>query len=184
MSHSTEIVWEHFSARLLSFIHRRVEDLPTAEDLLQEVFLRIHTRMETLKDESRLESWVYQIARNVILDHYRRRRDTVPVSDELPGADATMETDPADVLASSMREMVDALPEPYREALILTEFEGLTQAELAKTLGISSSGAKSRVQRARQKIKDELLACCHFEFDRSGRVIDYWEHCCCCASHP
>ena len=183
MTHSTELVWERFSARLLAFIRRRVEDLSTAEDLLQEVFVRIHTRMDTLEDDSRLEAWVYQIARHAILDHYRRRRETVPVTDDIDVADPgePVEPEPAEALAASMREMVEALPEPYREALLLAEFEGLSQAELAQRLGISFSGAKSRVQRARQKIKDELLVCCHFELDRRGRVIDYWEHCCCCS---
>jgi RNA polymerase sigma-70 factor (ECF subfamily) len=69
--------------------------------------------------------------------------------------------------------MVDRLPEPYREAIILTEYEGRTQKELAEYLGISLSGAKSRVQRAREKLKIMLLECCYFEFDRRGKVIDY-----------
>ena len=77
--------------------------------------------------------------------------------------------------------MAASLPEPYREALLLTEFGGLSQQQLADQLGISLSGAKSRIQRARKKIRDDLLTCCHFEFDRYGRVVDYWEHCCCCA---
>ena len=181
MTHSTELVWERFSARLLAFTRRRVEDLQTAEDLLQEVFIRIHTRIDSLEDDSRLEAWVYQIARHAILDHYRRRRETGPLPEDIPDASESTEPEPAETLAASMREMVEALPEPYREALLLTEFEGLSQAELATRLGISLSGAKSRVQRARQKIKDELLTCCHFELDRRGRVIDFWEHCCCCS---
>lgn len=181
MSDTIEPIWEHFNARLLKFIRRRVEDDATAEDILQEVFLRIHTNMQTLSDSSRLESWIYQITRHAIIDHYRRRRMVSEISETLPAEDEVIEPDAADILASSMREMVVALPDPYRQALLLTEYDGLSQVELAERLGISLSGAKSRVQRARQKIKDELLACCHFEFDRYGRVIDYWEHCCCCA---
>ena len=68
--------------------------------------------------------------------------------------------------------MIDALPEPYREAIILTELEGLTQKELGERLGISLSGAKSRVQRGREQLKQALVDCCKFEFDRRGRVID------------
>ncbi len=181
MFNSLETVWEQFHTRLQKFIGSRVEDEAAAEDILQEVFLRIHTRMDTLSDSSRLESWVFQIARNAIIDHYRRRRETEEIPETVQAEDGFAEPDAAEVLAFSMREMVDELPEPYRQALILTEYDGLTQADLAKRLGISLSGAKSRVQRARQRIKDELLACCHFEFDRYGRVIDYWEHCCCCA---
>jgi RNA polymerase sigma-70 factor (ECF subfamily) len=176
-----EPIWEQFNTRLRKFIRGRVEDDAATEDILQEVFLRIHTHMETLFDSNRLESWIFQIARNAVIDHYRRRRELVDIPETVLAEDDLIEPDAADVLAASMREMVEALPEPYRQALILTEYDGLTQAELAERLGISLSGAKSRVQRARQRIKDELLACCHFEFDRYGRVIDYWQHCCCCA---
>jgi RNA polymerase sigma-70 factor (ECF subfamily) len=68
--------------------------------------------------------------------------------------------------------MIRTLPEPYRDALVLTEFEGLTQKEMAARLGISLSGAKSRVQRGREQLKRMLLARCEFEFDRLGRIID------------
>jgi RNA polymerase sigma-70 factor (ECF subfamily) len=178
---SIEPVWEQIHTRLHRFIRSRVEDAAAAEDILQDVFLRLHTHLHTLSDSSRLESWVFQITRNAIIDHYRRRRELEAISETVPAEEAWDEPDAADILAASMRAMVAELPEPYRQALILTEYEGLTQAELAERLGISLSGAKSRVQRARQRIRDELLACCHFEFDRYGRVIDYWEHCCCCA---
>ena len=182
MPPSLEQLWIDFSARLSAFIRSRVEDDVAAEDLLQEVFLRIHTRMDTLRETDRLESWVYQIARNAIIDHYRARRSLDPLHESIPEMDDLFqEPDSAAEIAASMHEMVAALPEPYREALLLTEFQGLNQQELADRLGISLSGAKSRVQRARQKIKNELLSCCHFEFDRYGRIVDYWAHCCCCA---
>jgi RNA polymerase sigma-70 factor (ECF subfamily) len=178
---SLEILWNDFGARLKAFIRSRVEDEAAADDLLQEVFLRIHTRMATLQDSDRLESWMYQIARHAVIDHYRSRKNLLGLSDALPDpGELFPEPDAADQLAQSMRGMVDDLPEPYRQALVLTEYEGLSQQALADRLGISLSGAKSRVQRARQKIKDSLLTCCHFEFDRYGRVVDYWQHCCCC----
>jgi RNA polymerase sigma-70 factor (ECF subfamily) len=76
--------------------------------------------------------------------------------------------------------MVLALPEQDRQALILTEYQGLTQKELSERLGLSFSGAKSRVQRAREKLKQELLACCHFELDRRGHILNYQPRCDCC----
>ena len=84
------------------------------------------------------------------------------------------------VLALSLKELIDELPEPYRQALILTEYQGLSQKQLAENLGIWLSGAKSRVQRARGKLREILLRCCHFEFDRRGHIMDYYERCCCC----
>jgi len=78
--------------------------------------------------------------------------------------------------------MMNSLPELDRQALILTEYRGLTQKELGERLGLSFSGAKSRVQRAREKLKQMLLACCHFELDRQGHIINYQSRCQCCSS--
>jgi RNA polymerase sigma-70 factor (ECF subfamily) len=71
---ATEEVWELLSTRLGRFIRARVEDDPTASDLLRETFLRIHKKLGTLEDEERLPAWVFQIARNVIADHYRSKK--------------------------------------------------------------------------------------------------------------
>jgi RNA polymerase sigma-70 factor (ECF subfamily) len=177
--YDTETIWNRFSDRLLQFIRMRVENSAAAEDILQEVFLRIHGRIHTLTAPDKLESWIYQITRNAIIDHYRLRRASPIPQMDIRQAAVSDGPDPAETL--SLREMVETLPEPYRQALILTEYDGLTQAELAARLGISFSGAKSRVQRARAKIKNALLTCCHFELDRYGHIIDYWKHCCCCA---
>ena len=174
-----EALWAQYSQRLLAFLRSRVSDEAEAEDLLQEVFLRIHLNLCGLRDYSRLESWVFQIARNAIIDHYRSRRDLVQIPEMLP-AEEPEEEDVEAELAPSLKEIVDELPAPYRQALVLTEYEGLSQVEMASCLGISISGAKSRVQRARRMIRDILLACCHFELDHYGTVIGYQERCCCC----
>ncbi len=174
-----ETLWEQMHGRLCRFVCSRFADEADAEDILQDVFLKIHTNLEAVRDTERVESWMYQIARNSIADFYRSRRRLTSLP-ELAVSDDYPEEDAAESLAPSIRDIVESLPEPYRQALILTEYQGLSQKELAERLGISLSGAKSRVQRARQKIKDILLACCHFEFDARGLVYDYREHCCTC----
>jgi len=175
-----ELLWDQYCCRLLAFIRRRVSDEAEAEDILQEVFLRVHRNLCCLPDWNKPEGWFYRITRNLIIDHYRQRKDMIEISEELPAEAEFEEDDPEARLALSLKEMVDLLPEPYRQALILTEYEGISQKELAKKLGISISGAKSRVQRAREKLRELLLSCCHFELDRRGRIIDYYERCCCC----
>ena len=86
-------------------------------------------------------------------------------------------------LLPAVRATIDALPEPYREALLATEFDGLTQQELANRAGISLSGAKFRVQRARAKHKALLLECCHLEFDhRGGLILDQPQPLCACCT--
>ncbi len=159
-----------------------LRDGEEARDILQEVFLRVHRGICCMRDWEAMERLVYRIARNLIIDRYRRRRPTEALDEELPSAYGLpeLEEDPAAALAFSLRETVDELPEPYRRALVATEYEGLSQAELAEREGLSLSGAKSRVQRARAKLKELLLACCHFELDSLGGIIDYRERCCRC----
>jgi RNA polymerase sigma-70 factor (ECF subfamily) len=184
MSMTTEQVWEAFHTHLHQFIRKRVPDDSTAEDLLQEVFLKIHQRIETVKDVKRIESWVYQITRHVIIDYYRGKErpwaaldapEVLKLAEDLPDDDVVGELFP------SVRAMVKSLPEHDRQALVLTEYQGLTQRELAERLGLSFSGAKSRVQRAREKLKQMLLECCHFELDRRGHIIDYQPRCSYCS---
>ena len=176
---TTERVWEEFNTGLKKFILTRVPDEPSADDILQEVFLKIHTHIDSLREADKLQSWIYQIARNAIADYYRTNKP----KPDLPEISSVPE-DPFDDVVSDLlpyvKELVDNLPADYREALILTEYQGLTQRELAERLGISVSGAKSRVQRAREKVKLMLLKCCHFQFDRLGRIIDYEPNCDCC----
>jgi RNA polymerase sigma-70 factor (ECF subfamily) len=179
---TTERVWDEFHTPLQQFIRRRVSDEAEALDILQDVFLRIHQHMDTLKDVRKLEGWIYQITRNTIINAYRSRRqettleaaEALDLPEELPDDDIVSE------LLPSVRAMVRSLPELDRQALVLTEYQGLTQKELGERLGLSFSGAKSRVQRAREKLKQQLLECCHFELDRRGHIIDYQPRCHCC----
>jgi RNA polymerase sigma-70 factor, ECF subfamily len=184
MSLNTEHIWEAFHTPLHGFIRKRVSDEMVAEDLLQEVFLKIHQNGDTLQDVKKLESWIYQITRNAIIDFYRSARpmsslDTPEVLDlpeELPDDDIVSE------LLPCVQAMVNNLPEQDRQALVLTEYQGLTQKEFGERIGLTFSGAKSRVQRAREKLKQELLVCCHFELDRRGHIINYQSRCQCCSS--
>lgn len=171
MTPTLENIWNDFAGRLGLFIRARVADPAAAEDILQDVFVKIQSKIGQLKDPAKLQSWLFLLTRNAIIDHYRSRKNTTEVPETLPAEPAERD-DEADGLTASFRRMIDSLPEPYREAILLTEFENLTQKELAERLGISLSGAKSRVQRGREQLKEMLLDCCHFEFDRRGKVIE------------
>src|SRR5260370_39718897 len=176
---TTERVWEEFHVGLKRFILKRIPDELSAEDILQDVFLKIHIHIDTLREVDRLQSSIYQIARNAIHDYNRMHKATP----ELPEM-SYMPQDRFDYVVSELipciQKMIDDLPVDYRQALVLTEYQGLTQKELAERLGISLSGAKSRVQRDREKLKNMLLACCHFQFDYSSRIIDYQPKSNCC----
>ena len=180
---TTENLWETFHTGLRHFILQRIPDEQSADDVLQETFLKIHTHIDTLRDQDRLQSWMYQIARNAIADYYRQQKATIALPEDLPiPEEPDIEDEVIKDLIPGVKAMVESLPAAYREALILTEYEGLSQRELAQRLGLSFSGAKSRVQRAREKLKAMLLDCCHFEFDRLGKIIDYEPNCACCTN--
>lgn len=180
---SVERIWEAFHGRLRSFLLARVRDAHHADDILQDVFLKVHRSVDSLRDEERLAPWLYQIARNAITDHHRRERgETISDVDTLAGL-ADPGDDPIVVeqkLAEGLFDMVEELPETYREAIRCTEIEGLTQAEMAVRLGLSLSGGKSRVQRGREKLKELLLDCCHVEFDHRGGIVGYERRDACC----
>jgi RNA polymerase sigma-70 factor (ECF subfamily) len=172
---STEAIWADLSADLRRFIRRRVADDHTADDLLQETFMRVHHRLLALADTDRVAAWVYRIARNVVLDHFRAGRSAaVPLGDVDPVEAAGDPLDEARCRACGwLDEMIASLPSGYREAVRLSEVEELSQQEVADRLGLSLSGAKSRVQRGRQMLRAVLDGCCAFSLDARGNVIDY-----------
>jgi RNA polymerase sigma-70 factor (ECF subfamily) len=181
---STEAVWNEVSGRLRRFIAARVRNRDDAEDVLQDVFVKIHDQLPRLEDASRLHAWVYQITRNAIADDYRRRGRAPELTAEFPEdlAAEESEADLTDEVAAWLVPMIETLPPRYRDALLLSEVRGLTQQETAERLGISLSGAKSRVQRGRERLRETLVSCCHVELDREGRVVEWRARRTSCAS--
>jgi len=169
--------WNEIEGRLRPYVARRVAS-GDVDDILQEVFVRMHRGMANLRDGERFGGWVYRIAEHVIADSARARaREPVvrlPDLPERPDTDAdadevsTLQTD----LGTCVALFVARLRSPYREAITLTELEGLTQKDAADMLGISLSGMKSRVQRGREKIRDMFDECCRISVDCRGRVVE------------
>jgi RNA polymerase sigma-70 factor, ECF subfamily len=202
MKSKTELIWNEFCCQLKFFILHRISDATFADDILQEIFIKIHSKIDTLKDDTKIRAWVYQIARNTIIDYYRKHKtgfvdiDALQLSHDdeeenseqnvslneslIPLKYETNEESAHHEIASGLKAMVESLPEKYAQALLLVEFDGLSQIDLAKKLGISIPGAKSRIQRARQMLKDSLMKCCHFEFDKYGTIIESCPNTCCC----
>lgn len=162
--------WIEHKTRLRSYIAKRVRERDAVDDILQDVFLKAHASLHTVKSHGSFTAWLYRIAANAIADHYRGRKPSEEISDELAAPEP--EPDYIAELASCLQPLIADLPEAYRQALILSEIEGLTQKEVATRLGLSLSGAKSRVQRGREKLRQRLFECCDIETGRSG-IIGY-----------
>lgn len=176
-------IWDDVHRGLRTFIRKRVNSEEEADDLLQEVFLRVHRQLGQLKHPDRLVSWVFQIARHAIIDHYRsveRRAEMTmglasDIEERIVSSDGTrtMSDEASMELAGCLRPMVERLPAKYREAVTLVELEGLTNQEAASRLGISVAGMKSRVQRGRHQLKDMLDDCCLIQLDSRRGISDY-----------
>ena len=162
-----EQIWNEFSGRLSQFIRSRVNDPTVAEDILHDVFAKYQARCEEFRDSAKVQGWLFLVARNAVIDHYRTRKSTSEVTESL--AAEPLQTLEIAELHAAFQRLIDSLPEPYHEAIVLVELEGLTQGELAKRLGISLSAAKSRVQRGREQLKELLLDFCQREFRSFGR---------------
>jgi RNA polymerase sigma-70 factor (ECF subfamily) len=162
-----------FAPRLRAFIRRRVRNDTVADDLVQETLLKVYRSRATLRDDTKLEAWLYQIARGTIIDHHRRQRP----AEELPAAIAGESPDETAAMRArvmvSMKKFLEELPAAYREPVRLAELEGLPLARIALRLDLSLTAVKSRVRRGRAMLRKKLQDCCRFEFDRLGQVIGY-----------
>ncbi len=163
-----EIAWSRTQKELKSFVYRRVKDKALAEDIVQDVLVKVHTRLGQLKDSEKLTGWIYQITRNAITDYFRAKSKTIELTDLDWESDRQVLNH---CVASCLGDMLVTLPGKYREALELAEIENLSQTDLAGRLNISYSGAKSRVQRARQMLKEKMEEAYLIKTDTYGNVI-------------
>jgi RNA polymerase sigma-70 factor (ECF subfamily) len=170
-------LWREFAAPLRSFVSKRAPHEVDVDDVLQEVFLRIQEQLPKLRDADRIGPWIFQIARNVVADGFRRRRrreapdDPIASESTPPFTDEHERTGEA-ALTSCLAPMIRQLPGAYREAIELTELGGMTQVEAARVVGISTSGMKSRVQRGRSRLETIIKEFCRIEIDVRGAVIE------------
>lgn len=165
--------WADLAARLEPYVARRLPK-SDVEDVLQEILLRMYRGLPDLHDDARFGPWIYMIAKNAIADHGRakakdQRLTRAALEDEAREEDEQRAIE--ERLGAYLARVVTELPSPYREAITLTELEGLTQKAAAEMAGVSLSGMKSRVQRGRAMLLQKLRDCCAIELDARGRVM-------------
>lgn len=169
--------WQDLRTELVRFVRARVADEAAADDIVHDVLLRALRELEGPEPPVHLRGWLYRVTRNAIVDHYRARRVPEALGEELPeevgAAPAEDEGSAERELARCLAPLLGTLAPDYREALTLAEVDGLAQWEIAERAGLTLSGAKSRVQRARKMLREAILACCRVEVDRRGGVVDY-----------
>ncbi|WP_244901851.1 sigma-70 family RNA polymerase sigma factor [Croceivirga radicis] len=155
----TEIntIWIDLNEELYKFILGKIKDEQTSKDIHQEVFLKIQTKIHQLKHTSKLTSWVYQITRNTIIDYLRKAKNKNVLIDELDIPLTVEENFNYSNLTNCINQKIKELSADHKEAIILTSFKNFSQKELSEHLKLSYSGAKSRVQKAREVLKENIL---------------------------
>jgi len=173
MQTEVQTIWIDLNEELYKFIFGKIKDEQISKDIHQEVFLKIQTKIHQLKQTSKLTSWVYQITRNTILDYFRKGVSKNISIEEFDFPET--ETDSFDYgnLSNCITSKINALSDKHKEAIVLTAFQNYSQKELAVHLNISYSGTKSRVQKAKEILKENILDCPNVASDKAGKLLDF-----------
>jgi RNA polymerase sigma-70 factor, ECF subfamily len=170
--------WTHLRSQVRRMIGARVASAADAEDVVQDVLLKVFRNTGGLRDGERFGGWLSTMVKNATADHLRDRlrHPVVPgdAAERFEGgdaADALADDDARRCLTAALRPFADRLPAIYREVIVLSELEGVPHAEIAKRLAISVSGVKSRVQRGREQLGKMLAGCCQIELDARRSVV-------------
>jgi RNA polymerase sigma-70 factor (ECF subfamily) len=169
-------VYSQFHQVLLTFIKSRVNNHQDAEDILQNVFIKVTTGLEDLQRKEKLQSWIYTIARNAIIDYYRAnagKKDLLVAEEQIADSFSDEEyNDTTKGLDCCLIGFVNQLPDEYRDIIIDVEMNGIKQKDLTSRYNLAYPTIRSRVQRGREKLKQILLECCHIQWDSRGNIID------------
>jgi len=174
-------IWEDFNQAIRDYVESRIGKQALVDDIVQDVFLKLMNKIATIEEVNDIQPYLFKMAKNTITDHFRAQKKlAIPTN---LAQDLDQQKDGLDlnqiISKHCIIPFIENLDSKYKEALMLSEIEKMPQKELAKHLNISYSGAKSRVQRGREKLKESLMACCNFETDSYGNLIKKENHNCC-----
>ena len=165
---TTKEIWVLHAGDIKNFVLSKVKDEATADDIVQDTFLKIHTKLHTLKDISKLKSWVFSIARNSIIDHFKNSKKTFDfIGFELE----TKEFENIHSEKDCLRGILKNLPKKYRDPLFLADIKGIKQQEIAQQLKLPLPTVKSQIQRARKLIAKGFMDCCGFIMNDQGKLV-------------
>lgn len=168
-------IYNQFHSELLAYVRSKIRSREDAEDILQNVFIKIASHLDKLTAEVKLKNWIFTITRNAIIDYYRTNANKKNISVDEEITEQVIDSDdddPTKGLDQCMTSMIRLLPDEYRDIIIESEINGVKQKDLADKYGIAYPSLRSRVQRGRERLKQLFYNCCHIETDKLGNVID------------
>jgi len=176
-------VFHEYQGPIYNYLLRMTQNQAEAEDLTQETFVRAHRSLSTFRGEASLSTWLYRIATNVSLDHFRRRtirqaRTALPLDniefdeDWVNDTPSSPEQQAAcSEMSACVQEFVQYLPPDYRTVLVLKDLQGLKNREIAEVLDCSLATVKIRLHRARNKLRESLDAGCDTTHDKRNVLV-------------
>lgn len=167
-------LWSRHEAELRGWLRARMPIQAEVEDILQDTFIKVMRQEQRLPDVAQPRAWLFEVARNTLIDRLRAAKPWVPLPadwEELPEESAQL--DAVDALVACVPRVLSELDAQDREAIELCDLQGMAQAEFARIKGLSLSAAKSRVQRARQRMRERMAHGCQVSFDACGSVDDF-----------
>ena len=165
MELNTTKIWEAYYLELYFFVLKRVQNVDTANDLVQNIFIKIHKNLETLKNSQKAKQWVFQIARNEILDFHKQRKEELDAS----RLDDESLEDQFEVICC-FDKFMDELPEKYKVVINSVYVEGKKLSQIATEQNLSLANVKARVRRGKQYLKEKLINCCKYNLDENGKL--------------
>jgi len=161
--------WEQHEAELRSYLRRHSRDAEAADDTLQDVFVKATRQGQDFCTLGNPRAWLFQVARNELVDRARRARASEPLPDEL-AAPEPEGVAPVDELAGCLSRCLDELAPEDAAILRSCDIEGHTVRAYAHAQGLSLGAAKSRLLRARHRLREHLMTACQVRFDADGSV--------------
>jgi len=155
------LLFDKYHVPLFDFLSRLTGHRHVAEDLVQEVFLRVLKYRATYRDGARFEPWVFRIARNARADYFAKRDAALPLSDEALEAPDTTPTPESQLEVEGesgrLRKAMTKLREDRRELLILARYRGMKHEAIGELLGVDSGTVKVRIHRALKELREIFL---------------------------
>jgi len=174
-------IWQDFHKKLLRFITYKIKDKQIAEDILQEVFIKVHKNITKISNVERIDSWLFKICHNVLIDYYRQNKLTnVDDAFDLANIKSSVMNDiEQKQLSSCLQLLIQDLPEKYRDIILENELQQQKQLVIAQKHQLTLSAVKSRIKRGRHQLKEKLRACCEFEFKENSIDLSCKTQCGC-----
>lgn len=164
----TQDIWENYADAIKYFILSKVKDKTVADDLLQETFIKVHVKLETLDSQDKLKAWIFSIARNIITDYFRRKSKIYEKqNDFVISHEHIADHSKLDCLYGIIKN----LPKKYRDPIFLSDIRGMKQTKVSEYLNLPLPTIKSQIQRGRKLIKQGFIDCCDFQLNEKGYLV-------------